>query len=309
MSPESAPHYTGASLAGRLYLLGKDISHSLSPHFHNKLFTTLGLSWKFQLLDTPDPEDLIPLMREPNFVGASVTMPYKVAIMKHIDHFTDAAKLTQAVNHIYVEQDSLTNRKMIVGTNTDCVGISNALLAAQPEVIQTAHGRPGMVIGGGGACRAAVYALRKMLGCNEIYLVNRNLKELEQLLCSFEVAGFDARCVCVRSLDQAMALEAPAVIIGTIPDITPQSEGEIMARAITAAFLEKSCKGVLLDMCYHPSPETQLISLSRQHGWTVVSGVEMFLFQAIEACSIWTHMAVDQLPIAEVWSSILSLVK
>lgn len=85
-----------------------------------------------------------------------------------------------------------------------------------------------------------------------------------------------------------MHLEAPAVIISTIPDITPQSDGEILVRDLTTAFLDKPCKGILLDMCYHPSPETQIISLSRQHGWTVVSGVEMFLFQAVEACSIWT---------------------
>lgn len=299
----------GESFAGQLYLLGKGISHSLSPQFHNQLFDTLGLPWKFQLLDTSVPEDLIPLMRDPAFVGASVTMPHKVAIMKHIDSFTDAAKLTQAVNHIYVEQDAQTNRKTIVGTNTDCVGICNALIAAQPEVIQITRGRHGMVIGGGGACRAAVYALRKMLGCSEIYLVNRDIKELEQVLRSFEIAGFDARCICIRTVDQAMTLEAPAVIISTIPDITPQSDGEILVRDLTTAFLDKPCKGILLDMCYHPSPQTQIISLARQHGWTVVSGIEMFLFQAVEACSIWTHVAVDQLPITDAWSSTLSLAK
>ena len=288
-----------SALPGRTYLLGRNISHSLSPGFHNRIYASLGLPWKFDQLDTANAADLEPLMREPAFIGASVTMPHKVAVMKHLDNLTEAAKLTQAVNSIFVQKDQETCQRVITGTNTDCIGIRDALNAAHPETAKMARGRPGMVIGGGGACRAAVYALRAFLGCSEIYLVNRDAKELEQVVSSFENAVFDARCICVSTADDFKKLKSPIVIVGTIPDFPPQSDEERRARAVITTVLDGSPKGVLLDMCYYPSAETQLMSLARQKGWKVVSGIEIFFYQAIAMNSLWTGVDAAKLPLQE----------
>lgn len=91
-------------------------------------------------------------------------MPHKVAVMDYLDHLTEAAISTQAVNAIFVQEDPKTRQRTIVGTNTDCIEIHHALVAADPSATERTKGRPGMVIGGGRACRAAVYALQAFMG-------------------------------------------------------------------------------------------------------------------------------------------------
>lgn len=152
------------SSSGELFLIGHHIAHSLSPHFHSQIFTSLGLPWTFELLDTSNVADISSLLQRTKFVGASVTMPHKVAVMDCLDHLTEAAFSTQAVNAIFVQDDPKTKRRTMVGTNTDCIGIHQALIAADPDVAERAKGRPGVVIGGGGACRAAVYACKSFWG-------------------------------------------------------------------------------------------------------------------------------------------------
>ena len=281
----------------QLYLLGRDISHSLSPPFHNELFTTLELPWKFDLLDTASAEDLCPLMRKPFFVGASVTMPHKVTFMRHVDSVTETAELTQAINTIFVRNDPKTGERRIIGTNTDCIGIRDSIVRAHPETAAKVMGHPAMVIGGGGACRAAVYALSTMMGASVVYLVNRDAKELCQVVEDFKTAGFLGNCICVSSPEQALTLESPVVIVGTVPDISPQSKEELRARAVITTFLGKVSKGVLLDMCYHPSPETELIALGRQSDWKVVHGIEAFFYQAVASASLWTKRDPADLPV------------
>jgi quinate dehydrogenase len=226
-------------------------------------------------------------------------MPHKVAVIQHLDKLTEAAQLTQAVNAIYVQEDATTGKRAIVGTNTDYIGIHDAIIAADPIMVERAKGRPGLVIGGGGACRAAVYALRTMMQCSEVYLVNRDARELEQVMISFKETGFDARCACVQTQDEALVLEAPVVIVGTIPDHRPQSDDEVRAREITSILFERASQleATFLDMCYSPSPETQLMFIARSKGLNVVSGIDAFFYQAIASNSLWTKVAARDLPV------------
>ena len=284
------------TISGRCFLLGQHITHSLSPRFHNHVFASLGLPWQFELRDTPKIAEIVPLLKRSDFMGASVTMPHKVAVMDHLDHLTEAAISTQAVNAVFVQEDPITKQRTMVGTNTDCIGIQHAIVAAAPEVVQRAKGRPGMVVGGGGACRAAVYALQVLMGCSEVYLVNRDFEEVKQVLSAFEMTGFNAKCSYIDEPDQALTLEPPVMIVGTIPDLIPRSEDELRARAVASAIFGLSPQAIFLDMCYHPSPETQLISLARQSGLKVVSGIDAFFHQAIASSSLWTGVEATQLP-------------
>ena len=300
MSTELDSSPTESAVMGRLFLLGHHIAHSLSPRFHNQVFTSLGLPWKLELLDTPDVADITSRLTQPNFVGASVTMPHKVAVMDYLDHLTEAAISTQAVNAIFVQEDPKTRQRTVVGTNTDCIGIHHALIAADPNIAERAKGRPGMVIGGGGACRAAVYALQAFVGCSKVYVVNRDAKEVDLVLSAFKKVGFNTSCCYIDTSSEAMALEPPVVIVSTIPDLSPRSDEEIRARAVVSTIMGVSPKAIFLDMCYHPSPETQLMSLARQSNLSVISGIEAFFHQAVASNSLWTSFAATEIPLEEV---------
>jgi quinate dehydrogenase len=100
-------------------------------------------------------------------------MPHKVAILKHLDGLTDEGKDVGAVNTLFIREDS-TGKRLFMGTNTDVIGIRESFLRnAKPESFQN---RPALVIGGGGAARSAVYALRKWMKVGTIYLVSSKLR-------------------------------------------------------------------------------------------------------------------------------------
>ncbi|KOS19500.1 Pentafunctional AROM polypeptide [Escovopsis weberi] len=95
----------GLSLMGEIesrdfYLFGKPIAQSRSPALHNSLFKHVGLPHRYQLFETDRVEDLLHLLRKPGFGGASVTIPLKRDVMKHVDVLTPAAKMIGAINTI-----------------------------------------------------------------------------------------------------------------------------------------------------------------------------------------------------------------
>jgi quinate dehydrogenase len=200
-------------------------------------------------------------MRDKEFIGGAVTMPMKLSIMSKLDELDDQAKTMGACNTI----TALPGGKL-VGSNTDSAGIRDALA----EVSFRGHGKPGMVIGAGGASRAAIYALLVHLGCSVVYLVNREPQKAKQLVIDITNSGL-AQCqesvIVVESVDQARALQAPFYSVGCVPNNTPFTEGEKNARAIVDNLFRSDYKGVFLDMCFKPRV-TQLVEIAEVPGRT-----------------------------------------
>ena len=103
-------------------------------------------------------------------------MPHKVAILPHLDGLTEEGRDVGAVNTLFIEQGEDGKRKFM-GTNTDVVGIREAFRQNVEGAVY--EGRAAVVVGGGGAARSAVYALRKWMGVGEIYLVSLALRNME----------------------------------------------------------------------------------------------------------------------------------
>src|SRR5216684_4952056 len=142
----------GTSGAGRhIYLLGNGISYSASPAMQNAAFEALGLDWTYEMLDIP-PDQLPEVMRRLRSAdagGANVTIPYKHAVMEHLDGIDAEALRARAVNTIAKDGERL------IGSNTDVDGIRAALA----EVALEPRGADVIVLGAGGSARAAAVAL------------------------------------------------------------------------------------------------------------------------------------------------------
>lgn len=157
-----------------------------------------------------------------------------------------------------------------------------------------------MVIGGGGTCRAAVYALKKFLGCGQIYLVNRDRAEVEAVIRECTEKGFGDGLRYVESVAEAESLDAPRVVVSAIPDFEPKSEDEKRARGIVEVMLSKEEKGAILEMCYHPSPDTAVARIAKRNGWLLIGGIEAMIWQGLEQDKIWLRRKASTLPIEEV---------
>ncbi|KAI0836626.1 NAD(P)-binding protein [Hypoxylon sp. FL0890] len=292
----------------RTFLFGYPLHNSLAPLLHAKLFKQLELPWTYSLMETEDASKFVPSLREPNVIGCAVTMPYKVSMMSAVDEVTTEGKIIGAINTVFIRK-AQDGRLLYIGTNTDCIGVREAFLQNFPDVLKHSTGKPGLVIGAGGACRSSIYALWKWLGTNKIYLVNRLESEVTDVIQSLKSAGFEGELIHVATVAMAEALEAPVLVVGTIPDIPPRDEGEVTAREIVATFLSKEIKGYLLEMCYHPKPRTELFEMATVAGWKVLYGTEAMIYQGIAQQALWTELPVEELDLAEIKQAIVDIIE
>jgi len=152
--------------------------------------------------------------------------------MPHLDDLDDLATTLGACNNVYVAPDGTLR-----GTNTDWRGVKGCLLNASNSA-DDRRGRSALIIGAGGASRAAIYALSAQLGCGTIYVINRDQQEVLGLLQDAKAHGArPPNVVHVRSREQARGLPMPFYIVGTVPDLEPKTDDELEARGIWETFL------------------------------------------------------------------------
>ncbi|MCJ1232843.1 hypothetical protein MMC14_000797 [Varicellaria rhodocarpa] len=285
------------------YLFGYGIQHSLSPFLHEVVFDHFGLNWAYLLFEQKELVPCLQAMRDPKFLGAAVTMPHKVDIVSHLDELTSEGHAIGAINTIFIRKEN--GRRIICGANTDCIGIREAILRnARPELLAATKSRPAMIIGVGGASRAAVYTLRRFLGFDTIYLVNRDRGETDAVIKECSANGFGSGLVHVQDEGQATLLPVPGLIISAIPDSEPSNIAERTVRSIVEIMLSGAVKGIILEMCYHPSPDTHICRMAKKAAWQVVPGVEAMIWQGIEQDRYWTKREAREMPISDVKTAI-----
>ena len=246
--------------ATRVYgVAGDPIDHSLSPVIMNTALRRENVNGVYVALHAKTLKDLIQCTREIPLHGLSITMPYKQAILEHLDN-TDAhtAKIG-ACNTIVRGQDG-----KLFGYNTDVAGVVRPLEQRLP--LENAKV---LVLGAGGAARAAVFALKERGA--EVSILNRSSVKGQKL----------ARQARARTIKRAdLRKSAFDVIINATPvgmgstRECPLKEDEIQAK-------------VVFDMVYDPV-ETRLLQVARAKGIAVIPGVEMFVHQAARQFEIWT---------------------
>jgi pentafunctional AROM polypeptide len=274
-------------------LFGKPIQQSRSPALHNALFRATGLPHSYSLRESDNISHEIDFIRSPSFGGASVTIPHKLQIMDHIDAVDEAARIIGAVNTIVPSQGP-DGKTVLTGYNTDWQGMvlslhnagANPALAGTPEA--------GLVVGGGGTARAAIYALKSM-GYSPIYLMGRNAMKLTSLAASFsqdyniQLLSSEAE---VRALSPA---QLPTVAIGTIPGDAPiDPMTELVLDAVFQGSASRTCdagtepsKKILLEMAYKPAV-TPLMSLAARARWVIIPGLEALVGQGVHQFKLWT---------------------
>ena len=221
-------------------------------------------------------------------------MPHKISILPYLDDVTPECRAVGACNTIFRRGSQL------VGTNTDIIGIRESFYQEVENLDQSLHGRPGLVIGGGGAAKSAVYALEHFLGCKTVYLVNRDKTEVEAIVNWCQSQGYGNGLIHISSVSQAEIVEGAGAIVACVPNFPPSTVAEKLARRITEVFLSKSHKGAILEMCYHPTPFTEIAAIAEKAGWQVILGTEAMIYQGFEQACHWTGKSQGDLPVQRV---------
>ncbi|KAL1865795.1 hypothetical protein VTK73DRAFT_5066 [Phialemonium thermophilum] len=269
----------------RLHLVGVGVSHSIAYAMHNHIAQSLGLPWTFHSTECPTLEDALAIGRDPATAGLVVTMPYKTSIIPHLDGLDEVATAIGACNNVYYGGG---DPRRLLGTNTDWRGILGCLKEKKGDVEPGSDGEPitAVVVGAGGASRAAVYALASHLNVSVIHVLNRDDQEVHDLIRDSARLPKVPRIVHVKSLEQASRLPHADYVVGTVPDFEPKTEQEKTVASILRSFLERPRKGVLLDMCFKPR-RTRTIKLAESLGWPTVEGIHVIGYQMDEQWRLW----------------------
>jgi 3-dehydroquinate dehydratase/shikimate dehydrogenase len=248
-------------VATRVYgVVGAPIAHSLSPAIMNAAFRRENVNAVYLSLHAKTLKDLLTCVREIPIHGISVTMPYKEAILPHLDNTDAHTTKIGACNTVVRAQDG-----KLYGFNTDAAGIVRPL----ERRLNTLEGARILVIGAGGAARAAVFGLKER--GSEVYILNRSAAPAKKL--AHQARARIVKRPELKKLAFDVIINATPVGMGNLRE-SPLQEQEINARYV-------------FDMIYDP-PETRFLKLAKERGAQIIPGIEMFVHQAARQFEIWT---------------------
>jgi shikimate dehydrogenase len=251
-----------------LGVAGWPVAHSRSPAMHNAALAAVGLGdWRYLKLPLP-PERFAETLRAlpaAGFRGLNVTIPHKEAALALADEATETASAVGAANTL-----TFLPSGAIHADNTDVPGLLEAL-PVDPA------GRTALVLGAGGAARAAVYALRSA-GASEVLVWNRTRERAERLVADLGGHVVD---------DQE-----PVEILVNCTSVGLR-ESDLTFKSLP---IEADTLGVgshVADMVYRPGG-TPLLAEAEQRGATVVTGLEILIAQGAASFERWTGMTAPR---------------
>jgi len=248
---------------------GMPIAHSKSPRLFAHWFAEHGLVAHYVPLRIA-PEDFAAAVRalaKSGFRGINVTLPHKEAALAMADRWSDAAASIGAANTLTFGADGA-----IHADNTDAFGFLENLRATAPD--WQADAAPAVILGAGGAARAAVFALLGA-GAPEIRLTNRTRAKADAL-----ATHFGARVVAVDWPERAAALAGAGLIANTT------SLGMQGGPPLDLALDDAPDTALVTDMVYAPLV-TPLLADAAARGLAAVDGLGMLLHQARPGFARW----------------------
>lgn len=240
----------------RYGVVGWPVQHSRSPAMHRAAFRSIGLDATYDAIAI-EPAALHEQLDAIGLDGFNVTLPHKVAVMDWVDEVDDEARAIGAVNTVVRADDRW------MGTNTDALGLRRALIESGVEL----EGRA-IVLGAGGAARAAVRALAGM----DVRIAARGLEAAAEL----------GEAVAWPELAEAFG-DATLVIQATSATMGDEA-GEFAANLPLHALPEHA---TVCDLVYVPRATT-VLHRAEARGLRTVDGTGMLVHQGAAAFELWT---------------------
>ncbi|MBW2107926.1 MAG: shikimate dehydrogenase [Deltaproteobacteria bacterium] len=241
-------------------IIGSPVSHSMSPAMHNTAFECLALDAVYVPFEVTDLSRAVRGLVALGIQGASVTIPFKEAIMDLVDEVDETAAKIGAVNTLVIEKGT------IKGTNTDWIGAQRCL-----EDLLPIRGHRFVVLGAGGAARAVLYAVTRQGG--EAVVVNRSVKKGRALADEFGVTFFP-----FTAIDR---INADCLVNTTPVGMHPYEHESPVSDTVVRRY------EAVVDVIYNPL-KTLLLAQAEAAGCGVASGVEMFVYQGVKQFELWT---------------------
>jgi shikimate dehydrogenase len=245
----------------RVYgILGRPVSHSLSPVMHNAAFRHLGINAVYVAFPVTDLPQAVAGLRGLAIGGVSVTIPFKEEVIPLIDELDPQAAKIGAVNTIVNRDGRLT------GYNTDWLGAVTALKAKI-----SLKDRHVLILGAGGASRAIAFGTIAEGG-------RVTLTDVDQARAHALVKDLGGAAIPVDAVGDCPAtILVNATPVGMAPDI----HGIPIASDLLDRF------ETIMDIVYQPL-QTRLLKEGQARGAATIDGLQMLIHQATAQFALWT---------------------
>ncbi len=269
-------------------LLGRPVSHSVSPLIHNASFREAGLDYAYLCFDIGEQElgEAVAGLKTLGARGWNCTMPNKKAMAHICDRLSPAASFTGAVNTVVNDHGILT------GYNTDGIGYMMSVKDAGYDII----GKKMVLLGAGGAA-LAILAQAALDGVKEISIFNRRGQSFNDAAAMVQRLNKETDCLVnlydyedqerFRGEIRESAILTNATSVGMAPDI----EGCILT---DESYLHEEL--IVSDIIYNPR-KTLLMKRAESAGCRTFNGLYMLLYQGAEAYRLWTG---QQMPVEKI---------
>ena len=245
----------------KFLVIGNPINHSLSPKLHNYWIKKNNLDSIYGKLEINENElsDLCNNLKQGELDGINITVPFKRAIIPHIDVLTGHALRTNSINTISLDNGNL------IGHNTDIDGFELSIKKLNYDV----SNKTIIILGAGGVVPSIIYALKRM-NAGKIIISNRTKEKAEGLKILFKD---------LTVLDWGDLVDFDMIINATSIGLKENDNFAIDFTKITKNKL-------FYDVIYDPY-ENNFFQAGNQEGNIFENGLNMFLYQAQKAFNIW----------------------
>lgn len=252
----------------KLYgIIGEKLGHTYSPEIHKKILEAINIKGQFGVFQVRKDLliDVVPGLKALGYNGVTVTIPYKVDIMKYLDEISIEAKNIGAINVVDIKKGKA------IGYNTDYYGFGMTLKHFDIDI----QGEEAVILGTGGASRAVVQYLVDN-GIKNIIFVSRNIEEARKKYPKYEIISY-------KELDTIK--ESKLVVNCTPVGMYPKNEFTPMDKKYLKKFK------AVVDIIYNPL-ETLFLKESKEQGLKSVNGMYMLVAQAVRAQEIWNDIKI-----------------
>jgi shikimate dehydrogenase len=244
-------------------ILGRPVSHSLSPAMHNAAYRHLGINAVYVAFPVTDLAQAVAGLKGLGIGGVSVTIPFKEEIIPLLDDLDPQAAKIGAVNTVVNRDGRLT------GYNTDWIGAVTALTAKI-----SLKGRHVLILGAGGASRAIAFGIFHKGG-------KVTLTDIDTARAAAMAGDLGAEAIPPDALETCPA----TILVNATPvGMTPDLDGIPINPDLLGRF------GVVMDIVYQPL-QTRLLREAEAHGAATIDGLQMLIHQGAAQFELFTGQA------------------
>jgi shikimate dehydrogenase len=254
-------------------IIGDPIQHSLSPAMQNAAFNKLGMNSSYIAFRVRKGElkESIESLRAIGVSGFNITVPHKVEVINYLDQLDISVRKANAVNTVH------NVGGVLKAYNTDIYGFIHPLHLRKINF----NGMKVLLIGAGGAARAALAALADENGISEINIANRSEGNARLLLEVSVPLGLNCKIV---PWEEIPAFSKTAELIVNATTVGMNREPNLLD------YQNINKHAIVYDIVYRPV-HTALLDNAKQAGAEVIYGYEMLLHQGAKSFEIWTGVS------------------